>query len=209
MARLPISGADEGVWGSVLNDFLSQAHAADGALKADSVGSAQIADGAISEAHLDSSTQTKLDDALTTADIGVANGVAALDGSIKVPLAQIPDLSTLYAPVTPNQVTLADATTIAMNASASDRFYVELNGNRTLGAPTGTSSLRDGAVFVLRAKAIGANRTLTLASGAGGFVFGAQFTNLPTIITNTVLVVGCMWNAAGGNWFVTSYASGY
>src|SRR5664280_2680149 len=34
MARLPTVGGDEGNWGTVLNDFLSQEHNADGTLKA-------------------------------------------------------------------------------------------------------------------------------------------------------------------------------
>lgn len=33
MARLPIIGADNGTWGSVLNDFLAQSHNSDGSLK--------------------------------------------------------------------------------------------------------------------------------------------------------------------------------
>lgn len=209
MSRLPTIGSDNGTWGNVLNDFLSQAHDVDGTLKAGAVGSSQIADGAISEAHLDSSTQTKLDDAVRMSQVGAANGVASLDGTARVPIAQIPDLSSLYAAAVPDQVTLTDAATIALNASASDRFYVVLGGNRTLGAPTGTGTLKDGAMFILRARASGADRTLALAAGAGGFVFGAQFTSLPTIVSGTVLVVGCMWNVAGSNWYVTSYASGY
>ena len=34
MARLPVPGSDEGVWGDVLNDFLSQEHNSDGTQKA-------------------------------------------------------------------------------------------------------------------------------------------------------------------------------
>jgi len=33
MARLPQPGGDKGEWGSLLNDFLSQAHKSDGTLK--------------------------------------------------------------------------------------------------------------------------------------------------------------------------------
>lgn len=33
MARLPVPGSDDGQWGTVLNDFLSQSHATDGTLK--------------------------------------------------------------------------------------------------------------------------------------------------------------------------------
>jgi hypothetical protein len=34
MARLPQPGGDDGNWGNILNDFLAQAHNADGSLKA-------------------------------------------------------------------------------------------------------------------------------------------------------------------------------
>lgn len=33
MARLPTPGSDDGTWGDILNDFLTQAHNNDGALK--------------------------------------------------------------------------------------------------------------------------------------------------------------------------------
>ncbi|GFG50779.1 hypothetical protein CQY20_30130 [Mycolicibacterium agri] len=80
MARLPIPGKDSGTWGDVLNDYLSQAHKADGNLKdnsvtanvlapnsvtnsaiaSDAVTAASIADGSITEALLSSGVQTKL-----------------------------------------------------------------------------------------------------------------------------------------------------
>jgi hypothetical protein len=66
MARLPIPGSDDGSWGSILNDFLTQAHDVSGQLKADSVGTAQIQDNAITSAQLDST-------ALTKADVGLGN----------------------------------------------------------------------------------------------------------------------------------------
>lgn len=50
MARLPIPGQDSGTWGTVLNDFLGQSLQSDGTIK----------DGIISNAKLDSATQTKL-----------------------------------------------------------------------------------------------------------------------------------------------------
>ena len=55
MARLPIPGADDGTWGSVLNDFLAQAHAGDGTLKADAVSSNTIQDGSIAGSKLQGS----------------------------------------------------------------------------------------------------------------------------------------------------------
>jgi hypothetical protein len=43
MARLPIQGGDDGVWGTILNDYLSQVHAADGTLKAGTVTDTTVA----------------------------------------------------------------------------------------------------------------------------------------------------------------------
>lgn len=50
MPRLPQPGADAGNWGTILNDFLNQAHETDGSLK----------DGIVTEAMLDASVQAKV-----------------------------------------------------------------------------------------------------------------------------------------------------
>lgn len=70
MARLPQPGGDNGNWGTILNDYLSQIHKADGSLKdnvvtngaiADNaVTAASIQDGTITESQLDSAVQNKL-----------------------------------------------------------------------------------------------------------------------------------------------------
>lgn len=68
MSRLPTPGADDGTWGNVLNDFLSVAHNADGSLK--------------SLPYISNSEK------------GAVNGVATLDGTGKVPSAQLPPAGT-------------------------------------------------------------------------------------------------------------------
>jgi hypothetical protein len=45
MARLPVSGADEGTWGDVLNDYLLQSHTAAGVLKSGVVDTTQLSAG--------------------------------------------------------------------------------------------------------------------------------------------------------------------
>jgi hypothetical protein len=52
MARLPQPGSDDGQWGNILNDFLSQVHNSDGSLRDGSVVSGTIADGAVSSTTL-------------------------------------------------------------------------------------------------------------------------------------------------------------
>ncbi len=93
MARLPQVGGDNGSWGAILNDFLSQSHAADGTLAVDSVGAPQlkpssvtnaaIAPATIAEDKLASDVQTKLNTisaatqtALDTKTTGPASSVA-------------------------------------------------------------------------------------------------------------------------------------
>lgn len=81
MARLPQPGGDNGTWGDVLNDYLSQVHKANGTLKDDvvttsaiapnAVTAAEIKDGTISEDLLDSAAQAKLNTAATG---GVVDG---------------------------------------------------------------------------------------------------------------------------------------
>jgi hypothetical protein len=63
MARLPIPGSDNGSWGTLLNDFLSQIHNTDGTLKPDIITASAVVDGSIGEAQLDTATQIKLNTA--------------------------------------------------------------------------------------------------------------------------------------------------
>lgn len=90
MARLPQPGADDGIWGQILNDYLSAAHNADGTLKdnsvtnntiaANTINASALVNGTIAEAKLDTSVQTKLNaavDATTT-----AKGIVQLAGDL-------------------------------------------------------------------------------------------------------------------------------
>ncbi len=70
MARLPQPGSDNGTWGDILNDYLSQVHKPDGTIKDNAVTSdaiadnavsaATIQDGSITEAQFSAAVQTKL-----------------------------------------------------------------------------------------------------------------------------------------------------
>jgi hypothetical protein len=54
MSRLPTPGADKDTWGEILNDYLSQAHKADGTLKDNSVKATTISDNVITNNHISS-----------------------------------------------------------------------------------------------------------------------------------------------------------
>ena len=62
MSRLPKPGSNQGKWGEILNDYLSQSHKADGTLKDGSVGTTQLQDNSITTTKLqdNSVTNTKL-----------------------------------------------------------------------------------------------------------------------------------------------------
>lgn len=77
MPRLPQPGADAGTWGSILNDFLSQAHNIDGSLKDGSVPVSAIPDTTITEAKLSSAVQTKLNQVGTQGPTGATGPVGA------------------------------------------------------------------------------------------------------------------------------------
>ncbi len=101
MARLPQPGGDNGAWGDILNDYLSQAHEPDGSLRdnivtanklapgsvssnaiaSNAVTATSIADGSITETLLDSAVQTKLN--ATNGDTST-NTATSVDGEIAV-----------------------------------------------------------------------------------------------------------------------------
>lgn len=87
MARLPTPGKDAGNWGNILNDFLTQAHQADGSLKPVT----SIANGTVTPTMTDGGFER-------TANKGVANGYAALDSTGKIPAGQMPLTSNLVDP---------------------------------------------------------------------------------------------------------------
>ncbi len=101
---------------------------------------------------------------------------------------------------------LVDGATVATDASLSNRFRVTVGANRTLGAPT---SPTDGQVATWEVTASGADRTLTLVSGAGGFKFGSDITALTPIISGTTDMIGCVYNAPAARWYVLAYLKGF
>ncbi|MFE4420453.1 hypothetical protein [Streptomyces sp. NPDC056817] len=107
----------------------------------------------------------------------------------------------------PSQViALTDAATIATDASRGSHFKASLAGDRTLGAPTNPT---DGQRAIWEVTASGAARTLTLATGAGGFAFGSDITALTAIASGKTDFIGAVYSSTANAWRVTAYAKGY
>lgn len=105
-------------------------------------------------------------------------------------------------------VALTDAATIATDASRGDHFRVTLGGNRTLGAP---SNPADGqrVLWEVIQDATG-TRTLTLATGAGGFAFGTDITSFTATTTASKRdFIGAVYNSTLDRWLVIATAKGY
>ncbi len=60
MSRLPIPGSDDGTWGDILNTYLEVSLNSDGTLANNTVGTNQIQNNAVTNAKLDSSTQSSV-----------------------------------------------------------------------------------------------------------------------------------------------------
>lgn len=102
-------------------------------------------------------------------------------------------------------VALTDGATVALDASLGNVFDLVAGGDRTLLAPTNPI---DGQKIILRHKASGANRTLTLTTGAGGFAYGSDITTLTATTSGATDYIGFMYNLASNRWHVISVSKG-
>jgi len=140
MARLPVTGSDDGAWGDVLNDFLLQVHTGAGQLKSGSVGSSQIQDNAISSAKLDPTVQSQLDSA-GVSSVNTRTGDVTLSKT-DVGLNNVDNTSDANKPISSATQTALDA-----KADAADVGAKVLLINTTADLPAGTPA---GVVVVVK-----------------------------------------------------------
>ncbi len=103
-------------------------------------------------------------------------------------------------------VTLSDGATVALDASLGNLFYLAAGGNRTILAPTNETT---GQRIMIRHYASGANRTLSLTTGTGGFRFGADIPSLLVTSSGTMDYIGAVYNGTDDRWDVIAYVQGY
>ncbi|HEY5668031.1 MAG TPA: SGNH/GDSL hydrolase family protein, partial [Candidatus Saccharimonadales bacterium] len=179
MSRLPTPGSDNGNWGDILNDYLSQSHSADGSLKAGAVGASQIQDGALPKTKLDATTQASL----TKADgsLQAANHLSEV-----TPATARANLG-LGSAATMSPAQLAnDAALVAMYAPRTDRMAraaaVAATMNRTVMAspPTVTTSTTTD-VTLTRQYLITSSTAQFAFRGGAPVVFSATFLRFPVV----------------------------
>jgi hypothetical protein len=153
MPRLPQPGGDDGNWGSILNDYLSQAHNTDGTLKDSVVSGSVLQDTSISAPKLDAGTGTDAQ-VLTKDSTSVSGmkwapasgGTATLGGDLSgtlsnaqlnagvVDTAALADNAVIDAKITTGTITeakLAAAVQTKLNAGVADASLtpVKLNSD--------------------------------------------------------------------------------
>jgi hypothetical protein len=106
-------------------------------------------------------------------------------------------------------VTLTDGATPALDASLGKTFKLIAAGNRTIAVPSNAPAAGFTQKIVIVHEASGADRTLALNTGAGGFRFGTDITALTATTSGTMDYIGCIWNQADGFWDVVSYVKGF
>ena len=155
----------------------------------------------------------KLQFAGTTSGTTVVDASATAGGIITLPAATDTLVGRATADTLTNKVyiskivALTDAATIATDASLGNVFTVTLGGNRTLGAPTNPANGQT-CIWSITQDGTG-SRTLSTASGAGGFRYGTDITSLTLSTTPGVTdYMGAMYNSVAARWDVLAIVRG-
>jgi hypothetical protein len=146
MARLPQPGSDNGVWGDILNDFLTVSHATDGTIKAGAVGTPAMQDQSVTNAKLASGAGA--DGQVLTKDSGSAGGFVwtSVAGSpdattsTKGLIQLAGDLAGTAASPTVPGLTSKASTSTTITAGTGLTGGGDLSANRTLAVSFGTTA---------------------------------------------------------------------
>jgi hypothetical protein len=194
MSRLPVPGQDDGTWGDILNDYLSQSLNADGSLKPSSVsatGAYSKPSGGIPESDLASAAQTKLD-AGGTAYQKPGGGIPAADLSSQVNtyLANAQNAVTSVNGHVGSAVSVTASDVGALTQSSADSRYVL---ESTVGAASGVATLNGSSQLTssqLPSSVVNASSALAnqvpIANGSSGYSWGSATSFTQTTLASVV-----------------------
>lgn len=211
MARLPIPGSDSGQWGTILNDFLSQAHDSAGALAANSVGSSQIQADSVTGAKIPTNAvgTTHIQTNAVTSTKIPSNAITSTHiADAALPQAKVANLTTdLAAKVDTTDVRLTDQ--VGYYPPQGYGFFAtsEVITLGTSSSTTGTGSLALCRIWVPAGKAINTISALVQSAGtlSGGGVNGfGLYSDAGTLVTQTVSDNN-LWTSTG--WRTASFSS--
>jgi hypothetical protein len=101
---------------------------------------------------------------------------------------------------------LSDGATPALDASLGNVFTLTAGGNRTIAIPTNPTT---GQKIIIAHTASGADRTLALNTGTGGFRFGTTITALTATTSGLTDYIGAIYNSTANKWDVVAYSKGF
>jgi hypothetical protein len=108
------------------------------------------------------------------------------------------------------RTTLADGTTVPLDASLGNVFRLVAAGNRTISVPTNKPAAGRSQKIVIIHEASGADRTLALTTGsAGAFRFGTDIPSLTATTSGLSDYIGCIYNVDDDRWDVVSVSKGF
>jgi len=127
MSRLPTPGADDGNWGTILNDFLVQAHNPDGTLKANAVTASSLGSGTDGQVLTKNSSQTTGINwaTLDKATLGLANVDNTSDVNKPISTATQSALDTKAPLASPTFTGTVTVPTPANSTDAATKGYVD------------------------------------------------------------------------------------
>lgn len=175
-SRLPNPGSDDGTWGTILNDYLSQSLTATGGIKTGVVASAQLADASITTPKLATSAAPTTGQVLgydgsglawTTASGGggAVSSVNSQTGAVTlakndIGLGNVDNTADTAKP-------LSDATVNALALKADDSATVHTSGNETItGVKNFTGTLQSGGQTVVATNDARLTNTRTPSDGS-------------------------------------------